>query len=214
LGFVLLCLLPYWWVNAIRTKIIEADQRNIERATRVAGWREGYDEDGNPYMEVTSEVGLELIQTPTPQSTPTPIQIILDIATAVPPTPSQDDIQFFKLSFYDPAIGRFYPEIASVNCAVWDPAAQECRSLMSNGDTFMNWYGRGVACPPPMQLGDVVRVVYPPQLVGDWTCVDRGGAIVNGYLDFLLRYPEMIWTGYNLNHFPWSSTVQAYHLKP
>lgn len=146
---------------------------------------------------------------PIPVSTPTPIVIRVDVVPPATSTPSVQ-LRYFKLSFYDPAIGRYFPQVASVNCANWDSVNQQCLSVMSNGDTYLNWYGRGVACPPPLQLGDLVRVVYPPQLVGDWTCVDRGGAVVDGYLDFLLRYPDMVWTGYNLDNFPWSSTVQAY----
>ena len=187
-----------YWFFEFADRVSGEEERIIMRATERA-----------ELLGLSASPTPAFVSEPLPILTPTPIIIQVEVLPQFTVTPV-NELQYFKLSFYDPAIGRHFPEIATVNCAAWDAVAGECRSLMSNGDSFMNWYGRGVACPPPLQLGDLVRVVYPSQLAGDWTCVDRGGAIVDGYLDFLLRYPDMIWTGYNLNNFPWASTVQAY----
>lgn len=151
---------------------------------------------------------------PSPTSTPGRGIVVYDNSTPV----ASADLMLFKLSFYDPAIGVYFPNDPSIghtNCAEWDEVNLVCNSTMADGTPFHYWYGKhAVACPPPLRFGDVIRVVYPVQLQGDWTCVDRGGAIVDGYLDFLLKYPDEVWTGYNLSLFPWSSTVQAYLLTP
>lgn len=186
-----------WWISSFNNRVKAEEARIIARTTQRA--EEALFFSASPTLPYSTQAS--------PLVTPTPIIIRVEVEQPSTVT-SAAQLQYFKLSFYDPAIGVYFPEIASVNCADWD--GSQCRSLMSNGDSFMNWYGRGVACPPPLRLGDLVRVVYPSQLAGDWTCVDRGGAIVEGYLDFLLKYPDMIWTGYNLNLFPWASTVQAY----
>lgn len=153
----------------------------------------------------------------TPTLTPTPTLV----PTNTPSPTVEPELLMFKLSFYDPEICRYfndgsdyYVQLCKTNCADYDFDNQTCKSLTSSGDVPRLWYGRGVACPPPLQEGDIIEVVFPTQLEGRWTCIDRGGEIVNGYLDFLIRYPDMIWTGYNLNDFPWSSTVQAYHIHP
>lgn len=130
------------------------------------------------------------------------------------------DPVLLKLSFYDPNIARqfkgteIYENLAHTNCANYDFVSDACLSRMADGSVFEVNYGKAVACPPPMQNGDVLDVTYPEALKGRWTCRDRGWAIEKGYVDFLLRYPDMIWTGYNLNNFPWGSTVQAEWVHP
>ena len=112
-----------------------------------------------------------------------------------------------KLSFYDPEIGDYFPEIASVNCAVWNIETSSCDSTMANGLNFVDYYGKAVACPPGMATGQEFEVLLPKELAGLWTCMDRGYSVEGDWMDFLLKYPDMIWTGYNLNNFPWGNDV-------
>lgn len=159
-------------------------------------------------------ISTSMYQTAFP-STPLPTMELLPSIT--PTLPFVEEVYMFKLSFYDPAIGKYFPDnptIGHMNCSQWNESSLTCESNMSDGTPFYDEYGKAIACPPPLQNGDILRVVYPEQLAGDWTCRDRGWAIENGVVDFLLRYPDMIWTGNNLNNFPWWSTVQAYHLHP
>lgn len=144
--------------------------------------------------------------------TPSPIPTRTAIPSATIQASFTPIVQLtFKLSFYDPAIGRIFPEIALVNCAVWDAYLNDCTSKVNHGqDHYSLWYRRGVACPAPFIIGQRFRVISPPELVAvssEWQCIDRGGAIVDGYLDFMLRYPDDIWSGVNLNAFPWNYPV-------
>jgi len=96
-----------------------------------------------------------------------------------------------------------------LNCADWKN--NECLSkVRNNSDDWRDWMGRGAACP--ISLPDDMRfeVLLPVQLSGKvWQCIDRGDLTRNGleYIDFMLKYPDDIWTGQNLNLFPWSSEV-------
>ena len=193
---------------------VHAEASNKRQATVATALASG----GNAY-DIGGLANIRVPDTATPIPTHTLMPTITPTMTMTP-APVTPELLLFKLSFYDPDIAHWfkgtasYVELAEVNCAVYDFTNDRCVSHMSNGDDFRLWYGKGVACPPGYVLGDIIRVIYPTQLAGDWVCVDRGGAIVDGYLDFLLMYPDMIWTGYNLNDFPWSSTVQAYHIHP
>lgn len=139
--------------------------------------------------------------TPTVTFTPSPL-----------PSPTNDlPIMEFMLSFYDPRIGYYFPDIAQVNCLQWDDVLRDCVSKVNNGtEHYFVYYRRGVACPPPLRDGQRIRVIEPVELAAiaeEWICIDRGGAIQNYYLDFMLQYPNDIWTGENLDYFPWSSRV-------
>ena len=144
--------------------------------------------------------------TPIPTATISPAPTVLASETSVPLVRLN-----FKLSFYDPAIGKIIPEIRYTNCFEWDDTLNDCVSRVNNGrDAYSLWYRRGVACPPPLALGQVIRVVSPSELLAinrDWVCIDRGGAIVGDFLDFMLSYPDDIWTGDALYNFPWQSLV-------
>jgi len=159
--------------------------------------------DNPSYVDV-SDVALPVEE---PIQNTDDVLISADDIVILDPVQSQVVVELYRLSFYDPMIGRFFPDIALINCAVWDVMTNSCVSSLANGDDFRDWYGRGLACPPGHQLGDVLHVIYPEQLRGDWTCVDRGGGIEGDLLDFLLLYPDDIWTGYNLDNFPWASPV-------
>lgn len=212
LGYLSLAVLIFgWWFWRVGVRMNESSERMIARQTAVANGNYTIGSDG--FMRTFTPAPATLI--PLPTFTPT-IVLPTDTPSPIPTSTRTHEVLLFKLSFYDPNIPAFFannPETerayAEVNCAVYDYTLHRCVSTMANGDPFERWYGRGVACPPPLQLGDIIEVIYPTQLQGYWTCVDRGGAIVDQYLDFLLRYPDMVWTGYNLNNFPWASTVQV-----
>jgi len=161
------------------------------------------------YMAQTLQAGYTITPTPTQTATATKTLIPTVEVTYVyeRPTPI---LHTFKLSFYDPNIGNYFPDKAQVNCLEWDQLTKKCNSKLLGGtDTYANWYGRGLACPPQLPFYTTLEVYNPPQLKGTWYCVDRGGLIVNDWLDFLLRYPDQVWTGYDLDRFPWGSTVEA-----
>lgn len=213
LAIVFLFLIPYGWVHAVSTRAERAAQRAQEREERINALKYG---TSTP-VKVLSPLEAQQLAIETIQASWTPTVTVLPAtmeATMSPMPMMQDELVFMKLSFYDPMIGQYYPDIASVNCASWDVNLRTCLSTMADGTPFANYYGDAIACPPPMQNGDVLEVTYPVQLQGSWTCRDRGWAIREGYVDFLLRYPDMVWTGHDLNLFPWSSTVQARWIHP
>lgn len=162
-----------------------------------------------PAMHNAYSTAVQSYVTPSPIPTNTPMGAT---ATAVyTPTGTAIQTLTFKLSFYDPAIGRIFPDIAFINCAVWDTYLQDCTSKVNHGrDHYSLWYRRGVACPAPFVVGQKLRILSPFELAAissEWVCIDRGGAIVDGYLDFMLRFPDDIWSGPNLNDFPWNYPV-------
>jgi hypothetical protein len=97
--------------------------------------------------------------------------------------------------------------VASINCHNWDYDAGLCRSTLSNGDDYHAWYGRALACPSEYPIGTIFRVYLPVGLARDWVCLDRGGAITGDILDFLLRYPDQVPWGPDINSTPWLSPV-------
>lgn len=144
--------------------------------------------------------------TSTPTVTPTVTPTIEPVGFGLYP------VMNFYLSFYDPAIGKFFPEIAEVNCLQWDNELKDCISKVNNGtEHYFVYYRRGAACPPPLSIGQRFRIVSPIELRNisvEWVCIDRGGAIQDYWLDFMLQYPQDIWTGDNLDNFPWGSEVK------
>lgn len=137
--------------------------------------------------------------------------------SAVPTDTSEIDgsnLLVFKLSFYDPHIGYYDPSIAHVNCLQWDEVKRDCLSRVNYGrDQYKIWYGRGAACSNLLARSTRFLVLEPPELRGEWQCIDTGNLdIGNGdtalhIIDFLLHYPTDIWTGPNLNDFPWRHDV-------
>lgn len=153
-----------------------------------------------------------LLPPPLPTETQTPVPTGTSDYVFQHPTPVLFN---FRLSFYDPAIGRYFPDKATVNCLQWDVLTKTCNSKLNGGkDDYSYWYRRGLACPPQLPFFTKIEVVTPQELAGVWTCIDRGGLIVDDWLDFLLHYPDQVWTGYDLDLFPWGSTVSAYVTLP
>lgn len=167
------------------------------------------------------EFNLTVTPSAFPSVTPSPVFTVIPSAfPSVIPTPvlvslaGSDPIQEFNLSFYDPEIGRYFldnPEIALTNCLEYNFETLHCDSKVNRGrDNASNWYGKGAACPVALLPDTVFQVVSPPELIGFWRCIDVG-LLDRGdyhYIDFMLEYPHDIWTGDNLDNFPWSSIVQ------
>lgn len=193
------CIVPYMFLNWVGSSQAATNSYQAEQ-TNQAGIATLVD---TALMAQTQIIATMQTATPTATITPT----ITPSATGTPDLPVME----FQLSFYDPHIGAFFPEIAQVNCLIWDEGLNDCISLVNNGtEHYFIYYRKGVACPPPLRDGQRIRVIEPVELARInevWTCIDRGGAIIDFYLDFMLRYPDDIWTGPNLDDFPWSSRV-------
>lgn len=199
--FMLFCIVPYMTYSFF--------------ASSVEGVQAGTDET---VVDVDYIVALQLttiatIQPPTLTPVPTLTQLPTFTPSPIPTSTPDLPVLQFRLSFYDPAIGKYFPEVRFVNCAVWDEALNDCISKVNNNsDHYSIWYRRGVACPPPLQIGQRIRILSPPELVSIneyWTCIDRGGAIVADYLDFMLEYPVDVWTGLDINDFAWQAPVMV-----
>lgn len=214
---------PAWWLRLAGHTI---QRGNDKAAARMTAQASGNPDTLGAYMGTPAVVSMDGVfsaaSTAAIQNGMATIQagITPTIAPTLTPTPTQglhsQPVQL-KLSFYDPNIGKYFPDnpkVGQINCALWDTVSLTCNSTMADGSPFALYYGKAAACPPPMQNGDLLRVSYPTQLAGDWICMDRGWAIDRGYIDFLLRYPDMVWTGYDLNSFPWWSTVRAEWVHP
>jgi len=192
-------VLPYLFISWVSQNTAEANQRSYDLTASV------YEQEvyNSVFSAATSVHATAFPPTMTPLPTATPTSTF---------TPSPDLPQMsFLLSFYDPHIGVYFPEVKHINCLIWSDELNDCVSRVNNGqDEYHTWYRRGVACPPPLHDGQRLRVISPVELrnISEfWTCIDRGDLVQGYYLDFMLRYPDDIWTGNNLDAFPWSSDV-------
>lgn len=167
---------------------------------------------------ILTETALPLV---TPTVTPSPIPTFTNTPVPFPasspfPTLSvsintnEPVLLTYNLSFYDPHIGYYFPEIAGVNCLEFDYELRDCVSKVHHGlDDYRMWLGKGAACPASLPYDAVFLVHEPKELVGYWRCIDTGDLDrpPYHYIDFMLTYPDMVWTGSNINDFPWSSPV-------
>jgi hypothetical protein len=73
-------------------------------------------------------------------------------------------------------VSHYNPGLGGVNCARF--ANGECLSKMSNGERWQDYWGEynTIACPFELPFGTVIRLDG-----NDFTCRDRGGAIVITY---------------------------------
>jgi len=145
-------------------------------------------------------------------ATVTPGSYLLLPNTSTPSIPAGGVRKDFLLSFYDPDIGVLFPEIAEINCHLWNYDAKVCESPLADGDDHREWYWRALACPKYYGLGTVFEVLSPSWLVGEWICKDYGDLILpqGEYLDFLIPVNDIMarYDG-NINNFPWSSPVET-----
>jgi hypothetical protein len=73
-------------------------------------------------------------------------------------------------------VSHYNPGLGGVNCARFSNG--ECLSKMSNGERWQDYWGEynTIACPFELPFGTVIRLDG-----NDFTCRDRGGAIVITY---------------------------------
>lgn len=107
---------------------------------------------------IPEAVALPEIETPRPAA-----PVVELIATREPtarptPVPTRESVKA-HLSWY-------WPPFGDINCDY------ECEHI-ANGDDWKTWVGKGLACPMQYPLGTVFVVMGE-----EWTCVDRGEAIV------------------------------------
>jgi len=149
---------------------------------------------------------------PTGMVSPTPGSYLILPATSTPVLPSGAVRKDFLLSFYDPDIGRLFPEIALINCHTWNFDTKVCESPMGNGEDHRENYWKALACPKYYEYGTVFVVSSPSWLAGEWICKDHGDLILpqGEYLDFLIPVNDILarFDG-NINNFPWSSLVET-----
>lgn len=164
----------WFWTYAIGKTNERAALNVIARETRMA-------ELFAPTVDGTVVSDADMFQrfgtaTPTPPATETPAPVT---PTVQPTATAIYSVNFiFTYSYYNPKLG-------GANCATWDYGLNDCVSMMANGEDWHDKYGKVVACPPEIALGTVIEVLYPDALKGHWICKDRGGAIVNKWIDFL-----------------------------
>ena len=98
------------------------------------------------------------------------------VKTAVDSSSYERGDTHLKISIYDPNLG-------GVNCA------EPC-GMMASGELVADWWGRAAACPMDVPFWTVIHI----DGVGDFTCLDRGGAIVRGdgfmWVDLLLHQSD------------------------
>jgi len=98
------------------------------------------------------------------------LQVVEDVDEALSPETAPHGTPIIvKISHYNPSLG-------GVNCARW--ANGECLSKMSNGERWQEYWGENdtIACPFELSFGTVIWVDGI-----EYTCRDRGGAIVVTY---------------------------------
>lgn len=152
-----------------------------------------------------------VISTPEPTLTAEPTLTIQPTPTKLIDTYVFQYRETFKLSFYDPEIGDHFPEYALVNCANYDFNIQTCISrILLNHYSFIDYYGYAIACPswlPDFAMLKTNSDIEFHQLRDrEFVCLDRGGAIVDNWIDFLLHYPQDV---KDLNTFPFGSLFTA-----
>lgn len=131
-------------------------------------------------------------QTPLPTLTPAPtatalpapgVRIIATGAPVIPTVIPQREGQLTQIRY-----SRYWPALGGVNCGSFVDGV--CVSRMASGARWQDWTERAAACPRSWAFGTVI--VLPDG--SEWTCKDRGGAIVYGadgipWVDMLTEYP-------------------------
>lgn len=172
-----------------------------------------------------------------PSATPSPVVVASAVAPAVsvgvfadvastsisvPPVGvSLDGLDYFTLSFYDPLIGRDFPDIRHVNCSRWDDLSQDCLSALRSGDDFRDYYaGHSVrsysagACRYELFIQKAEFEVLSPSWLRDLTplirCMDTGEAVQDRWLDVLIQWRDLPMP---YEDFPWGELVIVRRVK-
>lgn len=82
----------------------------------------------------------------------------------------------------------------TTNCWDYDLVKGECRSMMTSGLDWRNYFGKALACGSEYPLYTIFRVLTPTQLAGDYECLDRCPACTGKkILDFLSTEWTLNW---------------------
>jgi len=162
-----------------------------------------------------TRTALEATETLTPTETPT-----ITPQPSWTPTPTrQGEMRTFRFSWYNPnlltdqealeiadlvAVGGRY--LMTQNCWNYDTYKGRCVSPVASGDDWRLWLGTGAACGPSYEFGTVLVLVDHDR---EFTCVDRGGAIGDDVIDFLLAPDDELVTRYG-----WSDLVNVLVVQP
>lgn len=126
--------------------------------------------------------------TPMPTPTPGPTQIVTEgyIPFMVYPGPGTAEKKDLPGQAVQVRVSWYYPPLGGINCDTIN-GVQDCLHL-ANGDEYIYWVGRGMACPAEWPFGTQIEIMGQV-----WECVDRGGAIVaeDGIYWVDLLYPYM-----------------------
>lgn len=136
----------------------------------------------------------ETNQTPTPTSYNSPPVILkptIPLASPTPPKPTETILPATTQPAATQPVPSPTPELVRAHLSYyWPPFGEincdyECEHI-ANGDGWQKWVGKGVACPVEYPLGTVFIIMGK-----EWTCVDRGDAIVRNndgsiWLDLLV----------------------------
>lgn len=151
---------------------------------------------------------LAFFPSPTLQPTSTPYPV-----STSEPGPRKLDYALLsvkRLSFYDPDIGKAYPEIAEVNCVSWNYQTQNCDSTLSDGSDWRLQYETVAACDlADYERRAVYRILSPEWLrerVPVFLCADTGAAVQGNIIDLLLHWDDLP-GGYTLATFPWLTEI-------
>ena len=136
-------------------------------------------------QEITVLEGSKIIRVDVPPTLPPPTVSTVLAPTSTPiQEPTIEPQLYARLSHYWPALG-------GTNCHPANWNGTECTTLLTDGKQWQHWYYwatniNATACPREFKLGTVFAI----EGFGEYTCIDRGGAInilpdATFYLDLL-----------------------------
>jgi hypothetical protein len=87
-------------------------------------------------------------------------------------------------------LSHYWPPLGGVNCFRF--VSGQCLSPTASGEPWQAWVGKGAACPREWPFGTTLTLPGGES----FTCVDRGGKIVNGpdgiaWIDLLVAVPPV-----------------------
>ena len=89
-----------------------------------------------------------------------------------------------------------------------------CKDTTASGEPWTKWRGKGVAIPiqwlDRIPFYSIVRVISPPEMIGDYTVVDLCGGCIKA------EYPDLIWFDFLDDHLilNWSSDLVVEIIPP
>ena len=82
-------------------------------------------------------------------------------------------------------VSHYWPPLGGINCLSFINGI--CMSNMASGEPWQPWVGSAAACPPEWPFWTRFMLTG-----GEWfTCLDRGGAIIDNWVDLLVEVPPV-----------------------